>query len=259
MPEDRTTSQKAQMPTNLRLLRLVEEVAMAGVPVTPPQIADALDLPRPTVHRLLATAEQEGFIQRDVDGRSYGPGKRMRRMAGNTLSSQRIRTERLIIMRALAEKVGETCNLAAPDRDAMTYLDRVETHWPLRIQLPVGTRVPLHCTASGKMYLSSLRTDKLDRLLGSLLLEKFTANTLTNPEQLRQELSEVRSRGYATDEQEFMDGMTAIAVPICDTEGRLLTTLSIHYPIVRHKPEGLLQHLGALRKTALAMEELCNN
>ena len=179
MPDDGNGADRAQIPTNLRLLRIMEEVAQAGVPITPSSLADALDLPKPTIHRLLSTAEEQGWLQRDVDGRSYGPGHRMRRLATNTLSSQRVRTERLIIMQKLAEEVGETCNLAAPDRYGMVYLDRVETHWPLRIQLPIGTQVPFHCTASGKMYLSSLRSDKLQRVLSWLNLEPITHNTTT--------------------------------------------------------------------------------
>ena len=178
MANDMTNTAKGQIPTNLRLLVMLEEVARAGSPVSPATLADALGLPKPTVHRLLATAEQEGFLQRDVDGRSFGPGHRMRHLAANTLSSQRVRSERLLIMKKLAEDVGETCNLAAPGRYGMIYIDRVETHWPLRIQLPVGTQVPFHCTASGKMYLSSLRNDRLERLFTSLPLKARTDKTI---------------------------------------------------------------------------------
>ena len=93
MPEDQDVEAKGQIPTNLRLLYLLEEISRAGVPVAPSLLCDALKLPKPTVHRLLHTAEAEGFVQRDVDGRSYGPGRRMRRLSINTLSSQRVRTE----------------------------------------------------------------------------------------------------------------------------------------------------------------------
>lgn len=256
MPDDFETSAKGQIPTNLRLLLVLEEVAKAGAPVAPSFLCDTLALPKPTVHRLLATAESEGFLQRDIDGRSFGPGKRMRRLSTNTLSSQRVRTERLRIMRGLAEDVGETCNLAAPGRDGMVYIDRVETHWPLRIQLPVGTRVPFHCTASGKMYLSSLRPEKLDRLLSSINLERRTERTFTRADALQRELATTRKRGYSTDDQEFMDGMAAVAVAIRDDQGRLLTTLSIHAPELRHGIEGLLSHLPTLRAAALRLEEL---
>jgi IclR family acetate operon transcriptional repressor len=208
------------------------------------------------MHRLLVTAEEEGFLQRDVDGRSYGPGRRLRRLAGNTLSSQHVRTERLIIMKALADEVGETCNLAAPGRFGMVYLDRVETHWPLRIQLPVGTQVPFNCTASGKMYLSSLRADKLDRVMNWLELEPRTARSITDKDRLREELALTRSRGYSTDDEEFMDGMAAIAAPIKDSEGRLLTTLSIHAPVQRYDLGSLIKMLPQLQKAAARIESL---
>ena len=247
---------KSQIPTNLRLLLLLEEVAKAGVPVSPSALIDALDLPKPTVHRLLATAEAEEYLQRDVDGRSYGPGKRLRKIAANTLSSERVRTERLLIMKALAEDVGETCNLAAPGRYGMVYLDRVETHWPLRIQLPVGTQVPFHCTASGKMYLSSLRKDRLERMLDSLDLSPRTGRSLSDADSLKTELNETRARGYSTDDEEFMEGMTAVAVPILDDRDRLLTTLSIHAPVQRHRVEGLRAHLPRLQEAADRLREI---
>ncbi|WP_371225436.1 IclR family transcriptional regulator [Roseovarius sp. 2305UL8-3] len=256
MPDDVMVEIKGQIPTNLRLLLLIEEVARSGMPMSPSALSDALELPKPTVHRLLATAEAEGFLQRDVDGRSFGPGKRLRRLAGNTLSSQRIRTERLMIMQSLAQDVGETCNLAAAGRHGMVYLDRVETHWPLRIQLPVGTQVPFHCTASGKMYLSSLRPEKLDRLLTATELEARTRRTLTTAKDLRAELALTQKRGYSTDNEEFMDGMTAIAVPIRDNLGRLVTTLSLHAPNQRKDIAGFEPHLPRLRLAAKQLEEL---
>ena len=256
MPEDAETGSRQQLPTNLRLLLIIEEVARAGAPVSPSALSEALGLPKPTVHRLLATAENEGFLQRDVDGRSYAPGRRMRRLAGNTLSSQRVRTERLLIMKALSEDVEETCNLAAPGRYGMVYLDRVETHWPLRIQLPIGTQVPFYCTASGKMYLSSLRSDKLKRVMNWLALESHTPRTITGQDRLLEELAATRERGYSTDDEEFMTGMAAIAVPIRDSEGRLLTTLSIHAPVQRHDIASLVENLPQIRAAADKMELL---
>ena len=259
MAKDHTEVKRGQIPTNLRLLCLLEESARAGVPLPPSAFVEALGLPKPTVHRLLATAEEEGFLQRDVDGRSFGPGRRLRILSGNTLSSQRVRTERLMIMKTLAEEVGETCNLAAPGRYGMVYLDRVETHWPLRIQMPVGTQVPFYCTASGKMYLSSLRSDRLERLLTSLPLEKRTERTITDPKRLSRELAAIRARGFSTDNEEFMDGMTAIAVAVRDTENRLLTTLSIHSPIQRYGIETLIEKLPLLQTAASKLEVLCSS
>ncbi len=256
MVQDDPAETTAQIPTNLRLLMLLEEVARAGVPVTPSTVNETLGLPKPTIHRLFATAEAEGFLQRDIDGRSYSPGRRLRLLSTNTLSSERVRTVRLAVLKSLAVSVGETCNIAIPERDGMFYLDRVETHWPLRIQLPVGTQVPFHCTASGKMYLSTLRTDYLERFLRSYHLEQKTERTLTDPKELEAELARTRERGYSTDDQEFMAGMTAIAVPILDDRGRLLSTLSIHAPEQRRHVTELKGYLAELQKAAAELSQI---
>lgn len=258
MPDDLSHETTGQIPTNLRLLVLLERIALEGAPVSPSALSTALDLPKATIHRLLTTAEDEGFLQRDLDGRSYGPGARLRKLSANTLSSQRVRTERLLVMKALADEVGETCNLAAPGRYGMVYLDRVETHWPLRIQLPVGTQVPFHCTASGKMYLSSLRQDKLLRLLEAIPLDPRTSASISDPQKLLDEISTTRARGYSTDDQEFMEGMAAIAIPICDDKSRLLTTLSIHAPIQRHSLSELENSIDALKSAGKSLEKIVN-
>lgn len=254
--DDGGDDKSAQIPTHLRLLLIVEEVVRRGVAQKPSQLVDALGLPKPTIHRFLQAAEAEGFLQRDLDGRSYGPGPRLRALAVNTMSSERLRTARLAILKAIAEEVGETCNLATPDREGMTYLDRVETKWPLRIQLPVGTQVPFHCTASGKLYLSTLRTKMLNGFLSAGALEARTDRTITDPDQLRGELAEIARRGYSTDNEEFMEGMTAIAVPIPDGQGRLVATLSIHAPAQRLDVSGLTDALSALQSGAEKLSDL---
>ncbi len=256
MPDDHRLAKAPQIPTNLRLLVVLEQVAKRGVPVRPVDLIEALGLPKPTVHRLLQTAEAEGFLQRDLDGRSYGPGPRMRALAVSTMTSEHLRTARLAILRGVAEKIGETCNLATPDREGMTYLDRVETEWPLRIQLPIGTQVPFHCTASGKMYLSTLRPHVLRSLLAARPLEKRTARTMTDIDKIKAELELTRQRGYSTDDEEFMEGMTALAVPVVDNQGKLLATLSAHAPMQRRRLSELMSYLPALRKGADDLRDL---
>ena len=231
-------------------------MASVGVPITPTEANVNLGLPKPTVHRLFHTLEAEGFIQRDIDGRSYSPGKRLRKLSVNVLSSLRVRTARVAILKEVAETIGETCNIATPDRDAMVYLDRVETKWPLRIQLPVGSNVPFHCTASGKMYLATLQPRHFERYLMAVSLEAFGPNTLVDPRELSREIKAIRTKGYSTDNEEFMEGMVAIAVPIHDDQGRLLSTLSVHAPIQRVSVNDLRGHLQLLRGASTQMSEL---
>ena len=252
---DASTSDKA-IPTNLRLLLLLEEIARVGAPMTPTAANEVMGLPKPTIHRLFHRLEEEGFLQRDIDGRSYAAGLRLRKLAVNVLSSSRLRAVRLTVLNALTEDVGETCNLATADREGMVYIDRVETKWPLRIQLPVGTTVPFHCTASGKMYLSSLPPRYLSKYLSNAILDAHTPDTLTDPARITTEIEAIRQQDFSTDDEEFMEGMVAIAVPIRDNLGRLMSTLSVHAPTQRISLEELKGHLDRLRAAAHDLSEM---
>ena len=247
------------IPSSLRLLAILEEVASAGLPLTPTEANARLQLPKPTIHRLFATLEEEGFLQRDIDGRGFAPGHRLRTLSGGVLSSLRIRTARLTILRNLSSRIGETCNLALPGREAMVYLERVETEWPLRIQLPIGSKVPFYCTASGKMYLSTLAKPHLQQYAENEKMVRHTVNTITDTTALLEEVENIAKKGYALDRQEFMDGMIALAVPILDQQGRLVSTLSFHAPTQRFSAEDALAHLSALKSASNAMSELILN
>ena len=251
--DDRKTD---TIPTNLRLLMVIEEIARAEGPVTPTVVNEALGLPKPTIHRLFTTLEDEGFIQPDLEGRGFSPGPRLRAMAGGILSSRRVRTARQAILQTLSREIGETCNISLPARDAMIYLERMETEWPLRIQLPIGTRVPFYCTASGKMYLSSLSSAHLRAYLDATPLEARTLNTITNRAALAEEIADVRRQGYALDREEFMTDMVALAVPVVDAGGRLMATLSFHAPTQRFDAERAVACLGTLRGAADALSRM---
>jgi DNA-binding IclR family transcriptional regulator len=244
------------IPSSLRLLAVLEEVASAGLPLTPTEANVRLQLPKPTIHRLFATLEEEGFLQRDIDGRGFAPGHRLRTLSGGVLSSLRIRTARLTILRNLSAAIGETCNLALPAREAMLYLERVETKWPLRIQLPIGSKVPFYCTASGKMYLSTLPKSHLKRYAENEKMTRLTPNTITDPAALLDEVAQTAAQGYGIDREEFMECMIALAVPINDQQGRLVATLSFQAPTQRFSPEDALVHLPALKNAAMQLSGL---
>ncbi len=245
-----------RMPSTLRLLMILEKVAEAGVPVTPTDVNQTMQLPKPTIHRLFATLEEEGFLSRDIDGRSYTPGRRLRRMSGGILSSLRVRTARLAILTRLSREIGETCNIAVPERDAMIYVERMETDWPLRIQLPIGSSVPFYCTASGKMYLSTLAPGHLRRYAAAADLAPRAPGTIRDPESLLREIESVRLRGHAVDAEEFMAGMVALAVPVLEGGGRLVSTLSFHAPTQRFDVARALTFLPQLRAAAANLSDL---
>ena len=130
--------------------------------------------------------------------------------------------------------------------DGMNYVDRVETNWAFRVALPIGTHVPFHCTASGKLYMASLPATQRRALLASLDLRALTSNTFTDPAALADELSLIRKRGYSLDREEFHAAMVAIAVPVTDNKGRFYAALAIHGPTQRFSLDDALARRTSL-------------
>ena len=222
-----------RIPTNLRTLRILEVLGQHDHAMTATEINTHLGLPRQTVHRLCATLESEGFLIRYGTSHSYRASRRLREMGAGLLYASQTNISRHQILEDLAQQVKETVNLVVPEESGMRYLDRVETDWPFRIQLPVGSNVPYHCTASGKTYMASLSPRARRAFVAGLTLTRQTATTHTTAEDLLADLGLIAKRGYALDQQEFMDGMVAIAVPVLDTQGRFIAALAFHGPAQR--------------------------
>ncbi|MBC9247540.1 IclR family transcriptional regulator [Paracoccus sp. 11-3] len=247
---------KSSLPPSFRNLQILEVLASEGRPLTATEINASLNLPVPTIHRLVGNLEAEGYLTRHVDGRSYQPGPKLRQMMQGVIRFWHQDLPQRDVLIRLNQRLGETCNLSIPDGDAMLYIDRVETRWPLRIQLHVGSRVPLHATSAGKMALSQIDDGKLERYLKRAELHAYTAQTLTDPDRLRAELRQIRQQGYSTDTGEFVPGMIAMAVPVLDRSGQLIATVSFHAPVQRLTLAEGLKYLPDLRAAAEELAEL---
>lgn len=253
MPNDQD---KPALPPSFRNLHILEALAAAGRPLTATELNASLKLPVPTIHRLVSKLEAEGYLSRHLDGRSYHPGPRLRQMTQGVIRFWHQDLSQHDVLIRLNERLGETCNLAIPDGDAMLYVDRVETQWPLRIELHAGSRVPLHATAAGKLSLSLMSEAELDRYLKTKRLEAFTPDTITDPAVLREELRQIARQGYSTDRHEFVAGMIAVAVPVNNPSGHPVATLSFHAPEQRMTLETGLTHLPHLLAAADELAQL---
>ncbi len=203
--------------------------------------------------------EAEGFLQPRLDARGYLPGRRLSSMAMGTISNNdHWRTERHSILQRLSDDVGETCNISVPDGSQMVYFDRVETHWPLRVQLQKNDRVPIHCTASGKLFLNNLPSTKRSRLLAKMELTQYTPNTIVQVNDLKTELKQLRKQNIGVDNEEFMHGMVAVAVPLSDEAGRFYGALAIHAPSARMPMSKALQQVPRMNAAAKELIELIN-
>lgn len=239
-----------------RSLRLLSLLASEGRPLTLADLAAQLSLPKGTTHRICTQLMATGFIARDVDERSFVVGPALRQLAFDTLNHGVLRGLRHEVLAELVKEVGETCNFTTLDGARVLYLDRVEAHWPLRLSLDVGSHVPLHCTASGKLLLAYLPKKEQEALIQGMTLTEMTRNSITAAEQLRSECEVILKQGYACDNEEFILGLVAVAVPVRNAAGAVRATIAVHAPKARMTLDEALLRLDALKRAAERMGEL---
>jgi len=245
-----------RIPTNLRTLMILEVLGRSDRALTATEINTEIGLPKQTIHRLCTTLEREGFLTRNGNSRRFQPSRRLRSLGAGLLYNSRSHIAPRQSLMDVARQVRETVNFVVPEDEGMSYLDRVETDWMFRIQLPIGTHVPFHCTASGKCFMASLDLAARRALVMSLPLERLTERTRTDPEDLLHELQLIREQGYALDEEEFLNGMVAIAVPVTDQSGRFLAALAYHGPSSRLNLPSAVARLDVLTDAAVRLRDV---
>ncbi|MBI1625150.1 IclR family transcriptional regulator [Comamonas suwonensis] len=241
---------------NLRLFALLEAAAQKSVPFSLQTMVEETGLPKPTMHRMLSQLESAGILQRDGNGRHYGTGQRLMRLAESVLLNNTTHGARHAVLTQLVHELGESCNITAFSGSEVLYLDRVETPAPLRFYLHPGSRVPAHCSATGKLFLSQMAPAQRRRLLSNVPLEAFTGNTLTTFEALEQELEQVREQGYAFDNEEFLPGLLCLGVLVPAPNGNSNMGLAVQAPIMRFSKEKALSFLPKLQAAVAAIARI---
>ncbi len=235
----------------LRLLQLLEAVSRTGRAFSLPEAVAATGWPKPSVHRMLGQLEEGGWLAREPDGRRYAVTQRLLAMAETALAASSQHGLRHAVLRQLAADIGESCNLTALSGAEVVYLDRVESAFPLRMELRPGSRVPLHCSASGKLFLAHLPAARRKALLDTLPLRAFTPQTLTTRRALEQELERIRREGHAVDAEEFVQGLVCVAVPVCAPGSRTVRcAVALQAPAARMPLERALLQLAKLGEAA---------
>jgi DNA-binding IclR family transcriptional regulator len=247
--------QSADTPT-MRLFALLEVIAAKDQRRSLQALAEDTGLPKPTLHRMLQQLEAAGLVQREGDGRHYGTGTRLRRLAENLLLNDSHHGARHVVLRHLVEEIGESCNITALSGSEVVYLDRVETAAPLRFYLHPGSRVPAHCSASGKALLAQMSPAQRQRLLGHAPLEKYTPKTLTDLAKFEREIKRVQADGYALDDEEFLPGLVCLAVLVPAASGLSNLCVAVQAPIVRLTAAKARALLPAMQRAALALKNI---
>jgi DNA-binding IclR family transcriptional regulator len=214
------------------------------------ELSQRLELPKSTVYRLLASLQQEGLVDQDPETEKYHLGIELVHLAGLVLEQIDVRQVARPCLQSLAEASEETVNLTVLTGDGKVInVDGISSPRMVRNVGWIGREMLPHCISSGKALLAYLPQQRLEPILAKEL-PRFTEKTITDPIRLREELKRVRQQGYAVAQEELEVGLSAVAAPIWNHEGKVVASISVSGPSFRLYPEKIPELAELIKQTA---------
>ncbi|WHY68121.1 IclR family transcriptional regulator [Neobacillus sp. SuZ13] len=240
-----------------RLIQSVERAAdiLELFLVTKPElsikeISEHLNLSKSTVHGIIKTLEHRGYLQQNPEDLKYKPGIKLFELGNYVGKNLDIAKVAKPIIRKLVDELNETVHLVSLQRDEIIYIEKVEGQSALTIYSHIGKRAPFHSTGVGKSILAHLNENEVNRILSSITLESFTKHTMTNIEEIKEQLHGIREQGYAVDDEEIELGLKCIAAPIFNHQGNVIASISCAAPKMRLDENKLPQVIAGITRAA---------
>ncbi|HMA32753.1 MAG TPA: IclR family transcriptional regulator C-terminal domain-containing protein [Casimicrobiaceae bacterium] len=238
-------AETAQVQSLTRGLSILQCLARAEGGLTLTDIAQRVQLPPSTTHRLLSTLEKTGYVYQAGDLSLWYVGIEAFAVGSSFLSNRDFVAQSHAYMRRLMEQAGETTNLAILDGTEAVFIDQVQCRETMRTIVKLGSRVPLHASGVGKAIFASLPDDQIDAMLKVRGLPRITENTITSPETMWASIRVIRQRGWSFDDEEHLPGTRCVAAPFYDEHAEPLGAISVAGPTSR-LPDERIKQLGPL-------------
>jgi len=220
----------------LDVIELLAHGSTGGAGRTATEISDELGLHRNRVFRILKTMEYRGYVEADPETHSYQLGIRFLHVGQHVQTRLGLRQAAGPVLKKLAENTGDVASLWVLSDMSAVCVDWHKGPHMLQLLPSIGRSLPLHVGAAPKILLAHMPEDERSRVLSEIELEAFTANTITDRDVLRDCLAEVRSQGYAVDEEDYEYGEHAFGAAVRDHTGRVVAALSVAVPKTRYDP-----------------------
>lgn len=228
-----------------RTLQLIEVFARSRSPYSITDLAEAVSLPVSTVHRLVQSLMALGYVTQHTQSKRYGVGRGIAELSRAMLLKHEYSQHAEPHLERLVAETGETASLATLYGASAIYLNQVESPAMMKVSNPVGTPIPLHSSAVGKVFLADFSLPVLDDTLAYTGLRQYTANTVTDRRVLDEELASIRRDNYAVDDEEFALGARCVAVGLRGTSGAVSSVISVSGPTAR-VTDAVLKELARL-------------
>ena len=232
----------------------MEEILTDPDKFTAKKISQKLKIPLATVYRQLEILCEEKFLIQNVN-KTFIAGPKIRKIILKSLPYEPKFTLRRSFLRKLTEDIQETVSLSMPIGTKLVYFDRIQFHWPMQLNLDAGDHLPLHASASGKLYLSFLEESNAIQIFKNIKTPKSAKNTITDIFQFKRELNKIKKQGYAFDNEEWFNGMVGLSVPITNNNS-LYFCLSTHTAKSRKNIEDLKKILPLMLNAAENLKKI---
>jgi len=208
------------------------------------ELSKKLKLHKNNVFRILATLQSRNYIEQNKANENYRLGIRCLELGQTFIHQRGMLKQANPVLQELAEKTGETSYVSIMRGNEVVYLDSVEPETTVRVVSRLGLHMPTHATAAGKVLVAfESEEDLRKRFSGEL--KSYTKNTFRTVEELFRDLEAVREKGYATDLEEFEEGLRCVASPIRDYTRKVIGALSVSGPAHRLADEKIQTIFGA--------------
>jgi IclR family KDG regulon transcriptional repressor len=205
-----------------------------------------------TIYRILSVLRKNGYIITGDSRGRYLIGTKFLEFGGIVKSTLKIEDVARPFMQKLQKLINESVHVSRVHGYQMSYLEIIHSSQVLRIVPVIGVEAPLHCTAAGKVFLAQLGSDEFGKLFKKgKRLQSFTNNTITDIEALKKQLERVREDGIAIDREECVPGVTDVAAPIMDSDGKLAACLGVFIPSPRATEEKIASLIPMVKSFAL--------
>ena len=202
-------------------------LANSESPLSLAELSKSLGIVKSTLHGHISSLVEVGYVVQDAETGRYFLGYKLFEI-GNTVSRKwNVRKVAHHYMQELSELTGNAIHHAVLDDGEVLYISKLDSTRSLPLASDIGVKTPVHCTGVGKVLISGLSPYEVRRITRKRGLAKYTETTITELDKLQSELELVRERGYAIDEQECVEGLRCVAVPIYNNKGDILSALSV--------------------------------
>lgn len=232
----RTRAEPDAVKSVSKVLDILEHLGAAGGPASVSDIARATGFNVSTAFRQLQTLVSRGYVEQRADDRGYVLGPRVFQLATDYLKGSDLATLARPHLEALRDTVGETAYLVILHQGEIVQLCKADGQHVVSASIRSEQREPAYCTATGKVLLSGLEPEALERYLESIRMKAYTPQTITGRTALLRELEAVRKQGFALDLEEYAENLCCLSVPVRNSgSGAIVAALSIAMPKIRFR------------------------